>query len=121
MKLPLQSRRASWGALAAAFCLVGALAYHVVCGQHGYLALRRERQEFRALQGTTDHLEQENASIRRSIDALKNDRQAVEKKAREDLLMAKPGEIIIRYSDRPSGDQANPKPGALPPQPAPSR
>ena len=79
--------------------MVAAMGYHVMWGQHGYLALRHEQQEYRALLRQTDQLEQENAGLKKNIDALKNDRNAVERKAREDLLMARPGEIIIKYSD----------------------
>lgn len=92
----------------------------MICGEHGYLALRRERQQYLALRKQTDQLEQENQSIKKNIDALKNDRNAVEKKAREDLLMAKPGEIIIKYSDTAKAQgEANPsKPSGSDPSPA---
>jgi len=110
MKVAYQTRPVYWVALAGALCLVAAVGYHVIWGEHGYLALRQERQEYRELVRQTNQLEQENGSLKKSIDGLKNDRRTVEKKAREDLLMAKPGEIIIKYSpDSQAPDSAGSK------------
>ena len=100
MKLLSQNRRAYLGILAAAVSLVAALGYHVICGEHGFLALRREKQQYNAFQKQAIQVQQENDQIQKQINALKNDPKTIEKRAREDSLMAKPGEIIIRYSDR---------------------
>jgi cell division protein FtsB len=99
MKPFLQNRRAYVGMLAAALSVVAALGYHVVCGEHGYLALRREKQQFYSLQKQAADTQQENDRLQKQITALKSDPKTIEKRAREDSLMAKPGEIIIRYSE----------------------
>lgn len=99
MKLYVQNRRAYVGMLAAALSFVAALGYHVVCGEHGYLALRRQKQQFYSLQKQAADTQQENDRLQRQITALKSDSKTIEKRAREDSLMAKPGEIIIRYSE----------------------
>ena len=122
MKLPFQSRRAYWGTLAVATSLVGALAYHVICGEHGYLAYRSERQRYEALQKQTLQMEQENQALQKHIDALKSDPKAVEKVAREQLHMAKPGEIVITYPEAQPKEQAPPNsstPTATPQPPSP--
>ena len=122
MKLPFQSRRAYWGTLAVALSLVGALAYHVICGEHGYLAYRSERQRYEALQKQTLQLEQENQALQKHIDALKSDPKAIEKVAREQLHMAKPGEIVITYPEAQPKEQApsgSPAPAANPQPPSP--
>jgi cell division protein FtsB len=105
MKLPVQSRRAYWATLTAASLLVAGLAYHVICGEHGYLAYRNERQQYEALQKQTIQLEQENQALQKHIDALRSDPKAIEKVAREQLHMAKPGEIVITYPDAQSKEQ----------------
>jgi cell division protein FtsB len=99
MRSVVQNRRAYFGVLLAAASLVAALGYHVICGEHGYLALRRENQQFNALQKQTIQIQTENDNLQKQITALKNDPKTIEKRAREDSLMAKPGEIIIRYSN----------------------
>ena len=115
MRLPIRSRSAYWATLAAAASIVTALAYHVICGEHGYLAYRHERQQYETLQKQTNLLQQENQDLQKHIDALKSDPKAVEKVAREQLHMAKPGEIVITYSDPQSKE--NPQ---APSTPAPS-
>lgn len=119
MKLPIQGRRGSWATLAAAAALVAALAYHVICGEHGYLAFRRERQQYEALRNQTVELQQENQALQKHIDALKSDPKAIEKVAREQLHMAKPGEIVITYSD--SQPKENPAIPSTPTAPASQR
>jgi cell division protein FtsB len=119
MKPPVQSRRAYWGTLAVATLLVGALAYHVICGEHGYLAYRSERQRYEALQKQALQLEQENQALQKHIDALKTDPKAVEKVAREQLHMAKPGEIVITYPDAQPKEQAAPNSSTPAPTPQP--
>jgi cell division protein FtsB len=99
VKLFTRDRRAYFGMLAAAVSLVAGLGYHVICGEHGYLALRREKQQYETLRKQTDQIQQENDRLQKEITALKSDPKTIEKRAREDSLMAKPGEIIIRYSD----------------------
>jgi cell division protein FtsB len=119
MRAPIQSPRAYWATLAAAVALVAGLAYHVICGEHGYLAYRLEREQYEALQKQTKQLEEENQAIQKHIDALKSDPKAIEKVAREQLHMAKPGEIVISYSDaQPKEtvpDSSNPASTAQPP------
>jgi len=121
MKLPIQSRRAYWVTLAAAATLVAGLAYHVICGEHGYLAYRLARRQYEALQKQTIQLQEENEALQKHIDALKSDPRAIEKVAREQLHMAKSGEIVITYSEaRPKEAVLDSSSPASSPQP-PSR
>src|SRR5690348_11965049 len=99
MRLFSENRRIYVGTLIAAGSLVAALGYHVICGEHGYLCLRREKQQFDVLQKQSVQLQRENDNIQKQITALKTDPKTIERRAREDSLMARPGEIIIRYSD----------------------
>jgi cell division protein FtsB len=115
MRLPIQSRSAFWATVAAAATLVAGLAYHVICGSHGFLAYRLERQQYEALQRETKQLQEENQALQRHIDALKSDPKAIEKVAREQLHMAKPGEIVITYSEPQPNSPNSSRPASVRP------
>jgi cell division protein FtsL len=82
----------------ALFCV--ALIVHEIFGTHGYLALRRERKDFDALQQKIQQLQQENQQLESQIKALKSDPKAIEKLAREQMGLARPGEIIFTLPDK---------------------
>lgn len=106
-KQPLQSRRAYWASIVAIVVVVAALGYHVVYGEHGYLALRREQREYRQLQQQAGGLQQQNQQLQKQIDLLKRrDPAAIEKQAREQLHMARPGEIILTLPDSSAKEQS---------------
>lgn len=106
-KLPVQSRRAYWASIAGIVALVVGLGYHVVYGEHGYLALRREQRQYRLLQHQADSLQQENQELQKQIDLLRRqDPAAIEKQAREQLHMARPGEIIFTLPGASSRNQS---------------
>lgn len=71
-----------------------ALTVHGIFGEHGYLALRRRQRELETLQQQVKQLEEENQKLEQQIKGLKSDPKAVEKLAREQMKLAKPGEII---------------------------
>lgn len=72
-----------------------ALVVHTVFGEHGYLALRRQRQEQERLQSEIERLKEENRRLAEEVEKLKTDPRAIERVAREQLKMARPGEKII--------------------------
>lgn len=72
-----------------------ALVVHTLFGEHGYLALRRQQQELQRLEGEIKRLEDENRRLTEEIHSLKTDPRAVERVAREELKMARPGEKVI--------------------------
>ena len=76
-------------------CLVAVwVAYHVIFGANGMLIYSHKRTEYRALNKQILELKQDNQQITQTVDALKNDPQAIEKEAREQLRLARPGEVI---------------------------
>jgi len=77
-----------------------ALAVHTIFGEHGYLSLRKERQEIDRLESAIQRLEKENERLAEEIRALKTDPRAVERVAREELKMARPGEKVIILPER---------------------
>lgn len=97
--------------------VVGALlilAVMAVFGDNGVLALRRLRSEVDALAREVRTLEAENERLSRAISELQEDPAVIERIAREDLGLVRPGERVLRFprSARP-GD---PVP-TLPPSP----
>jgi cell division protein FtsB len=88
-----------------------ALVVHDVFGPHGYIAMRRTQNEIDRVRKDLDRLNKENVELGDQVRALKTDPRLIEKIAREDLLRAKPGEIIIRI---PPSQQLAPETRAKP-------
>ncbi len=77
-----------------------ALVVHTVFGERGYLGLRSQRSEYERLRQEVRTLEGENQQLKEEIKALKSDPSAVERVAREELKMAKPGETVITLPEK---------------------
>jgi cell division protein FtsB len=88
-----------------------ALAVHTLFGEQGYLALRRQQSEVERLEAEIQRLEDENRRLIEEIETLKTDPRAVERVAREELKMARPGEkVIILPTQKPAEREANSPP-----------
>ena len=83
--------------------LVLVMIVHDVFGTHGFLAMRRTQNEIRKVNADLDALRKENAALAQEVKDLNSDPRLIEKIARDDLGLARPGEIIIRI---PQGQQA---------------
>jgi cell division protein FtsL len=79
------------------------LAVHDVFGTHGFLAMRRTENEIKKVKADLEALSKENAALAQEVKDLNSDPKLIEKIARDDLGLARPGEIIIRI---PQGQQA---------------
>jgi cell division protein FtsB len=77
-----------------------ALIVHNIFGQNGYLALRRQRKELQTLQQQILQLKQENEQLDKENRALKSDPAAVERLAREQMHLVKPGEKVYTLPDK---------------------
>ena len=86
-----------------------ALIVHNIFGQNGYLAARRQQKELQTLQQKKLQLQQENAQLEKENRALKSNPAAIERKAREEMHLVKPGEKIYTLPDKAP---ANPPPPA---------
>jgi cell division protein FtsB len=73
---------------------------HEIFGSNGYLTLRHEKKEYTALQKQIQAVSEENKRIEQKIQALKNNPEAVEKQARDQLHLSRPGEIIYMLPDK---------------------
>jgi cell division protein FtsL len=76
---------------------------HDVFGTHGFLAMRRTENEIQKVKANLEQLSKENAALAQEVKDLNSDPRLIEKIARDDLGLARPGEIIIRI---PQGQQA---------------
>jgi cell division protein FtsB len=72
------------------------LLVHDVFGRHGFLAMRQEQQEIRKLQGEVARLNEENSRLENQVKGLRSDPKLIEQIARDELGLARPGEIIIK-------------------------
>jgi len=87
--------------------LVLVLVVHDVFGAHGYLAMRRTQSEINKVQADLDQLNKENLQLEQEVRELKTDPHKIEKIARDELGLAKPGEVIIKI---PLSQQLPPNP-----------
>ncbi len=96
---------------AVVFALALVLAFlfmHEVFGDNGLLALRRQKLEYESLQRQIQQLQEENQKLEQQIKALKSDPKAIEQKAREQLRLARPGEIILTLPEKDSKSEKQP-------------
>ena len=71
------------------------LAVHEIAGENGYLTRQQRRLQMQALDEEVQRLKQDNLRLTQKIKALRSDPQAIEELAREQLRMARPGEVVV--------------------------
>ena len=76
---------------------------HNIFGTHGFLAMQRTKRDIQKVQADLDRLNTENQRLADEVKALKSDPHKIESIARDELGLAKPGEVIIKI---PQGQQA---------------
>jgi cell division protein FtsB len=93
-----------------------ALIVHNIFGHNGYLALRRQQKELQTLERQIEQLKFENEQLDRQIKALKSDPAAIERLAREQMHLVKPGERIYTLPDKARGNPPTSSPEQTPPK-----
>jgi cell division protein FtsL len=91
--------------------LLFALVVHDIFGTHGYLAMRRTQQEINKVKANIEQLNKQNVQLEEEVKELKSDPRKIEKIARDELGLAKPGEVIIKIPQSlqlPQGPSAKP-------------
>lgn len=96
------SRNMSWFLIAA----LGFLLLQDIFGTHGVLAMHRSLQEAAAAQKQIDQLNDENRKLQDHVEQLKTDPAEIERIAREQLGLARPGEFIFKVPARPADSTA---------------
>lgn len=85
-----------WWKLALALMVFTAWAYLFVAGDAGLLKVRQRQDELAALESRVAQLAAENDSLRQVLWSLEHDPTFLERLAREELGMVKPGEQLYR-------------------------
>jgi cell division protein FtsB len=88
--------------------LVLFLLVHDVFGTHGFLAMRRAQKEIQRLRDEVSKLNQENLQLEDQVNGLRSDPKLIERIARDELGLARPGEIIIKIPAPAQSDPAKP-------------
>jgi cell division protein FtsB len=83
-----------------------------IFGAHGVVAMRRSQEQAADIQKEIDHLNEENQKLHEHVRALKTDPAEIERVAREDMGLARPGEYIFKIQPKPA---AQPDPPAKKP------
>jgi cell division protein FtsB len=76
-----------------------ALLVHDIFGAHGFIAMRRTQKEIEQIREQIGKLNNENKSLANQVTSLKTDPKAIERIAREEMGLARPGEIIYKLPD----------------------
>ncbi len=82
-----------------------ALLLQDVFGTHGFLALRRTQNEIARLKQEIEQVNTENRELTNQVKALKSDPKMIERIAREELGLARQGELIFRLPAPPPPKQ----------------
>jgi cell division protein FtsB len=67
-----------------------------VFGTHGVLAMRRAQREATREQQQIDGMNKENVELQNRVNSLKTDPQTIERIAREQMGLARPGEYVFK-------------------------
>src|ERR1700730_9428047 len=88
-----------------------------IFGTHGVIAMRRSQQEAARVQRAIDQMNEENRQLQDRVRALKSDPATIERIAREEMGLARPGEYIFKLPPK----SADPSTPAAPPPDSPNR
>lgn len=80
-----------------------------IFGAHGLLAMRRTQKELARLDEQIGQLNEENRKLAEQVQALKSDPRMIERIAREEMGLARPGELIFKLPPRKT-ESARPRP-----------
>ena len=69
--------------------------------EKGFLAMWEKQHELAVLESDIADIEEVNAGLRREIWRLLNDLEYIEKIAREELRLVRPGEVVFEFADEP--------------------
>ena len=88
-----------------------ALLVHDIFGAHGFVAMRRTQKEIEQIRKQIGKINEENKSLAGQVNSLKTDPKAIEHIAREEMGLARPGEMIFKIPDSAyPGDPQRPDP-----------
>ena len=82
--------------LGAAILLLG---IHDILGPHGFLAMRRTQKEIEQIHDQIVKMNEQNKALTDQVSSLKSDPKSIERIAREEMGLARPGEMIFKIPD----------------------
>jgi cell division protein FtsB len=99
---------------------LGLLVLQDVFGTHGVLAMRRAQHEATREQQEINHINQENVELQNRVNSLKTDPETIERIAREQMGLARPGEYIFKVPppNGPAKGSSSSTPSSPPSTPA---
>jgi cell division protein FtsB len=89
----------------ASIILVVALVVGSLFGDRGFLQLVRQQRRAEALAREIEELRMENRRLASEIAALRSDPRAIERLAREELGLSRPGETVFLIREEPPADE----------------
>jgi cell division protein FtsB len=78
-----------------------------IFGTHGVLAMRRSQREAAEIRKEIQKLNDENRQLQDKVKDLKSDPQAIEQIARQDMGLARPGELIFKLPPKSADANAS--------------
>jgi cell division protein FtsL len=78
-----------------------ALLVHDIFGTHGFIAMRRTQMEIEQIREQIGKVNEENKSLTDQVNSLKTDPKSIERIAREEMGLARPGEMIFKLPEPP--------------------
>jgi cell division protein FtsB len=81
-----------------------------VFGTHGVLAMRQSQKEAAEIGKDIKRLDDENQRMQARVKGLKSDLATIEKIAREEMRLSRPGEVIFQTQPKPASDLEGPVP-----------
>ncbi|HEX9760052.1 MAG TPA: septum formation initiator family protein [Candidatus Acidoferrales bacterium] len=93
-----------------------AMLAHTIFADSGYLAMRRMQQDMEVLNNEIRELHDENRRLAEEVQSLKTDPKTIERIAREEMGLAKPGELIFKLPPKPDSPKPAPRPQEQPQQ-----
>lgn len=72
-----------------------------IFGTHGLIAMRRSQQEANQVQSEINQIDEENRQLQERVKSLKSDPAAIERIARQEMGLARPGEHIFKLAPKP--------------------
>jgi cell division protein FtsB len=81
-----------------------ALLVHDLFGPHGFIAMRRTQKEIDQVRQQINKINNENKSLSSEVNSLKTDPRAIERVAREEMGLARPGELIYKLPESAKPD-----------------
>ncbi|MGB6429558.1 MAG: septum formation initiator family protein [Candidatus Acidiferrales bacterium] len=81
---------------------LAALGVHDIFSAHGFIAMRRTAREIDAARDEITKLDDENRALADQVGALKSDPRMIERIAREEMGLARPGEMIFKVPADPA-------------------